>query len=101
MAHGDVLGNRHPLYDLVKTDEDENKALEVICEYSTIRLHGRNYQYSNSVSKERIEAIARGEIEPIDREALKMAYTGTMEEVEWFERCHAAPKPLSSATIKR
>ncbi len=101
MAHGDVLGNRHPLYNLVKTDEDENKAIEVIREYSTIRLHGRNYQYANPVPEERIKAIARGEIEPIDREALKIAYAGAMDEVEWFERYHAASKPLSSATIKR
>ncbi|NIO07623.1 MAG: hypothetical protein GTO40_06290 [Deltaproteobacteria bacterium] len=101
MAHGDVLGNRHSLYGLVKTEENESQALEVIREYSTIRLHGRNYQYGNPVSKERIEAIARGEIEPIDREALKKAYTGAIDEVEWFERYHAAPKPLSATTIRR
>ncbi len=100
MAHGDVLGNRHSLYNLVKTEEDEEKALEVIREYSTIRLNGRNYQYGNPLSKERIEAIVRGEIDPIDRETLKNAYAGVIDEVEWFERCHAASKPLSSTTIQ-
>jgi hypothetical protein len=99
MAHGDVLGNRHSLYSRVKSEEDEEKALEVIREYSTIRLHGRNYQYGNPVPKERIDAIARGEIDPIDRDALVEAYSGAMDEVVWFERYHAATKPLSSTTI--
>jgi len=101
MAHGEVLGNRHPLYDLVHSKQDEDKALEIIREYSTIRLHGRNYQYGNPVPKERIEAITRGEIEPIDRETLRRAYEGAIGEVEWFERYHAAPKPLTSTTILR
>ena len=101
MAHGSVLGNRHPLYDLVNSKEDEEKALAVIREYSTIRIHGRNYQYGNPVPKDRIEAIVRGEVEPIDRETLRNAYEGAIDEVEWFERYHSAPKPLSSTTIQR
>jgi hypothetical protein len=101
MAHGKVLGNRHPLYDLVKTGEDAEKALEVIREYSTVRLHGRNYQYGNPLSQERIEAIVRGEIEPLRLETLKNACAGAIDEVEWFERYHAAPKPLSATTILR
>lgn len=101
MAHGEVLENRHPLYDLVKTEEDARKALEVIREYSTIRLHGRNYQYGYPLSKERIEAIVRGEIEPLNLETIKNAYAGAVDEVEWFERYHAASKPLSAMTILR
>jgi hypothetical protein len=85
----------------VKTKEEEDKALEVIREYSTIRINGRNYQYGNPLPKERIEAIVRGEVEPINRESLKDAYAGAIDEVEWFERFHAASKPLSSTTIQR
>ena len=101
MAHGSVLERRHPLYDLVKTEEDARAALEVIREYSTIRLNGRNYQYGHPLPKERIEAIARGEVEPIGLDALKEAYAGAIDEEEWFDRYHAAAKPLSSTTILR
>lgn len=101
MAHGSVLERRHPLYDLVRTEEDARAALEVIREYSTIRLNGRNYQYGYPLSQERIDAIVRGEIEPITLNALKGAYAGAMDEVEWFDRYQAAPKPLSSTTIQR
>lgn len=101
MAHGEVLEHRHPLYDLVKTEEDARTALEVIHEYSTIRLNGRNYQYSYPLSKERIEAIVRGEIEPATLDTLKGAYAGALDEEEWFDRYHAAAKPLSSTTILR
>lgn len=101
MAHGSVLGNRHELYDLVKTEKDAEEALKVMREYSTLRLQGRNYQYGYPLSEERIEAIARGDIEPLKREVLQKAYAGAMDEVEWFDRYHAAPKPLSSTTIQR
>jgi hypothetical protein len=101
MAHGSVLGNRHELYDLVKTEKDAEEALKVMREYSTLRLQGRNYQYGYPLSQERIEAIARGDIEPLKREVLQKAYAGAMDEVEWFDRYHAAPKPLSSTTIQR
>ena len=64
MAHGEALEERHPLYQLVKTEEDGRSALEIVREYSTIRLKGRNFQFGYPLSEERVEAIASGEIEP-------------------------------------
>jgi hypothetical protein len=101
MAHGDALGGRHPLYKLVQTREDAQIALEIIREYSTIRLKGRNSQFSHPVTEERIEAIIRGEIEPATVDTLKAAYVGAIDEEAWFDRFHSASKPLKAATVMR
>ena len=101
MAHGAVEGNRHPLYDLVETEEEAALALDIIREYSTIRLHGRNFQFGHPLPPERVEAIIRGEIEPATIDVLQSAYAGAIDEVEWFQRYNHAPKPLSSTTILR
>jgi len=100
MAHGGVLG-RHPLYGLVKTNEDANTSLEIIREYSTIRLRGRNFQFGFPLSEERVEAIARGEIEPLTTDILRAACASAIDEEEWFDRYQAAPKPLSATSIQR
>jgi hypothetical protein len=101
MAHGDALGGRHPLYKLVRTREEAQIAVDIIREYSTIRLKGRNFQFGHPLSDERIEAIIRGEIEPATVDTLRAAYTGAIDEEAWFERFHGAPKPLPAATILR
>jgi hypothetical protein len=101
MAHGEALEERHPLYKLVKTEEDARTALEIIREYSTIRLKGRNFQFGYPLSEERIEAIARGEIDPATVDTLKAAYKGAIDEEEWFDRYRAASKPLKATTILR
>jgi len=100
MAHGGVLG-RHPLYGLVKAKEDANTALEIIREYSTIRLRGRNFQFGFPLSEESIEAIVRGEIEPLTTDILRAACASAIDEEEWFDRYQAAPKPLSATTVLR
>jgi hypothetical protein len=101
MAHGFVLGRRHSLYTLVETIDDARTAVEVIREYSTIRLKGRNFQFGYPLSEERVEAIVRGEIEPLTLDTLQGVYADAIEEEEWFDRYRAAPKPLSAATILR
>lgn len=101
MAHGDPLEARHPLYQLVKTEEDARTALEIVREFSTIRLKGRNFQFGHPLSEERIEAIARGEIEPATVEILKSAYAGAIDEDIWFQRFHQAAKPLRASTVIR
>jgi hypothetical protein len=101
MAHGEALEERHPLYQLVKTEDDGRTALEIVREYSTIRLKGRNFQFGYPLSEERIEAIARGEIEPATLDTLRAAYAGAIDEDSWFERYRAAGKPLSATTIVR
>ena len=101
MAHGSAAGGRHPLYELVKTEQDARTAINIIREYSTIRLHGRNFQFGYPLSEERIEAIIRGEIEPATIEILQEAYCDAIEEKEWFNRYNAAPKPLSAVSILR
>lgn len=101
MAHGFVLGRRHPLYSLVETEADARTALEIVREYSTIRLEGRNFQFGYPLSEERVEAIVRGEIEPLTLDILQAAYADAVDEEEWFDRYRAAPKPLSAATILR
>ena len=100
MAHGGVLG-RHPLYELVKTEEDAKIALEIIREYSTIRVKGRNFQFGFPLSEDRVEEIVRGEIEPLTHDILQKVYADAIDEEEWFDRYRAAPKPLSSATVLR
>ena len=47
MAYGDAPEARHPLYQLVKTADDARVALEIIREFSTVRLKGRNFQSSH------------------------------------------------------
>ena len=101
MAHGEALEERHPLYQLVKTEEDGRTALEIVREYSTIRLKGRNFQFGYPLAEERIEAIARGEIEPATLDTLRAAYAGAIDEDSWFDRYRAAGKPLSATTIVR
>ncbi len=101
MAHGEALEERHPLYKLVKTEEDGCTALEIVREYSTIRLKGRNFQFGHPLSEARIEAIGRGEIEPATVDTLKAAYAGAIDEEEWFDRYRAASKPLRATTIVR
>jgi len=101
MAHGDALEARHPLYHLVKTEEDAHIALEIVREFSTIRLKGRNFQFSQPLTDARIEAIARGEIEPATVEILKSAYAGAIDEDIWFQRFHQAAKPLRASTVIR
>ncbi|MGH7847749.1 MAG: hypothetical protein ACREQW_21615 [Candidatus Binatia bacterium] len=101
MAHGEALEGRNPLYKLVKTEQDARTALEIIREYSTIRLNGRNFQFGYPLSEERIEAIVRGDIEPATVDTLKAAYKGAIDEEEWFDCYHAAPKPLKATTILR
>jgi hypothetical protein len=100
MAHGGVLG-RHPLYQLVKTAEDAATAQEIIRDYSTIRLRGRNFQFGYPLSEDRVEAIVRGEIEPLTLSILQASYANAIDEEEWFDRYQAAPKPLSATTIVR
>jgi hypothetical protein len=73
----------------------------VIREYSTMRLHGRNFQFAHPLSAERIEAIGNGDIDPISAEQLKAAYEGAIDDEVWLDRFHAAAKPLSSRTISR
>jgi hypothetical protein len=80
MAHGDALEARHPLYQLVKTEADARIALEIVREFSTVRLKGRNFQFGQPLTDERVEAIARGEIEPATVEILKSAYAGYIDE---------------------
>lgn len=101
MAHGDALEARHPLYQLVKTEEDARTALAIVREFSTVRLKGRNFQFGHPLSEERIEAIARGEIEPATVDVLKSAYAGAIDEDIWFGRFHKAAKPLSATTVIR
>jgi hypothetical protein len=101
MAHGEALEGRNPLYKLVKTEQDARVALEIVREYSTIRLKGRNFQFGYPLSEERIEAIVRGEIDPATLDTLRAAYAGAIDEEEWFDRYHAASKPLKAATIVR
>jgi hypothetical protein len=101
MAHGEALEERHPLYKLVQSEEDARTALDVVREYSTIRLKGRNFQFGYPLSEERIEAIIRGEIEPATVDTLRAAYAGAIDEDAWFDRYRAAPKPLSAVTIIR
>lgn len=101
MAHGDALDARHPLYDLVKTEEDAKTALDIIREFSTVRLKGRNFQFSHPLSDERVDAIMRGEIEPATVDVLKGAYAGYIDEDVWFQRFHKAAKPLSATTVVR
>ena len=100
MAHGGILG-RHPLYELVKTEEDAQIALEIIREYSTIRVKGRNFQFGFPLSEQRVEAITRGEIEPLTHEIRQKVYADAIDEEAWFDRYRAAAKPLSSATVLR
>ena len=101
MAHGDAVGGRHPLYKLVQTRGDARTASEIIREYSTIRLKGRNFQFGHPLSEERIEAIIRGEIEPATVDTLRAAYAGAIDEEAWFDRFHSAPKPLRASTVIR
>lgn len=101
MAHGDVLGSRNPLYELVKTEEDATVAVDIIEEHSTIRLKGRNHQFGFPISEQRVEAIIHGDIEPATIEVLQSAYEGAIDEEEWFDRYNAAPKPLSAASVLR
>ena len=101
LAHGDALEARHPLYQWVKTEADARTALEIVREFSTVRLKGRNFQFGHPLSDERIEAIAAGEIEPATVEILKSAYAGFIDEDVWFQRFHKAAKPLSAATVIR
>ena len=101
MAHGDALEKRHPLYELVKTEDDARTALDIIREFSTVRLKGRNFQFGHPLSDERIDAITRGEIEPATVEILKGAYAGHIDEDVWFKRFHSAAKPLSARTVIR
>jgi len=84
LAHGAALEARHPLYQLVKTEVDARIALEIVRKYSTIRLKGRNFQFGHPLSEERIEAIARGEIEPAKVEILKSAYAGAITRIFGF-----------------
>jgi len=101
LAHGDALEARHPLYQLVKSEADARTALEIVREFSTVRLKGRNFQFGYPLSDERIEAIARGEIEPATVDILKSAYAGAIDEDVWFQRYHKAAKPLSASTVIR
>ncbi len=101
LAHGDALEARHPLYQLVKSEADARTALAIVREFSTVRLKGRNFQFGYPLTEERIEAIARGEIEPATLAVLKAAYAGAIEEGVWFDRFHKAAKPLSAATVIR
>ena len=101
MAHGDALEASHPLYGLVKTEADGRTALEIVREFSTVRLKGRNFQFGHPLSDERIEAIARSEIEPATVGILNAAYAGAIDEDIWFERFHKAAKPLSASTVLR
>ena len=101
LAHGAALEARHPLYQLVKTEVDARIALEIVRKYSTIRLKGRNFQFGHPLSEERIEAIARGEIEPAKVEILKSAYAGAIDEAICFQRFHKVAKPLSGSTVIR
>jgi hypothetical protein len=100
MAHGGVAG-RHPLYHLVQTQADADTALAIIREYSTIRLHGRNFQFGYPLSETQVEAIIRGEIEPLTIERMRACYADAIDEDEWFDRYHAAPRPLPAATVIR
>jgi len=101
MSHGDALEARHPLYQWVKTEEDARIALEIVREFSTIRLKGRNFQFGQPLTDDRVEAIVRGEIEPATVEILKSAYAGAIDEDIWFQRFHQAAKPLSASTVIR
>jgi hypothetical protein len=99
MAHGDALEARHPLYQLVKTADNARVTLEIVREFSTVRLKGRNFQFSHPLSEERIDAIVRGEIEPATLDILQAAYAGCIDEDEWFRRYHRATKPLKANTV--
>ncbi len=101
MAHGEVLGGRNPLYALVTSEEDAEAALEVVRDYSALRLEGRNFQFGYPLSGERIEAIAGGDIEPIGLDALEAAYANAIDDEEWLDRYRSAPKPLLGATVLR
>jgi len=101
LAHGDALEARHPLYQLVTTEADARTALAIVREFSTVRLKGRNFQFGHPLSEARIEAIARGEIEPATLDILKSAYAGAIDEDIWFQRFHQAAKPLSASTVIR
>ena len=101
LAHGDALEARHPLYQLVKTEDDARTALAIVREFSTVRLKGRNFQFGHPLPEARIEAIARGEIEPATLDILKSAYAGAIDEDIWFQRFHQAAKPLSASTVIR
>lgn len=101
LAHGDALEARHPLYQLVKTEDDARTALAIVREFSTVRLKGRNFQFGHPLPEARIEAIARGEIEPATVDILKSAYAGAIDEDIWFQRFHQAAKPLSASTVIR
>ena len=101
MAHGGVLDYRNPLYDMIRTKDDADTALSVIREYSTARIHGRNFQFGLPLSEQRVEEIIRGEIDPLDVEELRVAYDGAIDDEVWLDRFRSAPKPLSSSTILR
>ena len=101
LAHGEALEGRHPLYQLVKTEEDARTALAIVREFSTVRLKGRNFQFGHPLPEARIEAITRGEIEPATVDILKSAYAGAIDEDIWFQRFHQAAKPLSASTVIR
>jgi hypothetical protein len=101
MAHGDALEERHPLYRLVRSEEDARTALAIVREFSTVRLKGRNFQFGFPLSEARVEAIIRGEIEPATVGVLKGAYAGAIDEDVWFQRFHRATKPLSASTVIR
>lgn len=100
MAHGGVAG-RHPLYHLVRSHDDAAIALDIIREYSTIRLHGRNFQFGYPLSEARVAAIIRGEIEPLTIDIMRSCYADAIDEEDWFDRYQAAPRPLPAATILR
>jgi hypothetical protein len=101
LAHGAALEERHPLYKLVRSNEDARTALEIVREFSTIRLRGRNFQFGYPLDEERVAAIVRGEIEPATLATLTAAYQGAIDEEEWFDRYRAAAKPLNAVTIER
>lgn len=98
LAHGASEG-RDILYPLVNSAGDVRLAIEVIREMSTIRVYLRNEQFGHPLTDQRMDEIVRGNIEPATFETLSAACRDPVSDHDWFDRYHAAPKPLSSTTI--
>lgn len=96
LEHGASEG-REELYGLLGSREHVETAKGIITEMSRIRLRMRNEQFGGVVDEVHLAAMGRGEIEPVSVETMLAACARTDE--HWFERFHAAPKPLASSSL--
>ena len=94
LEHG-ASERREELYGLLGSPEHVEIATRIIIEMSQIRLRMGNEQFGGVVDEARLAAMGRGEIEPVAVDTMLAACARTDE--HWFERFHAAPKPLTSS----